>query len=101
MPVNALAENIFGTIGPGSRFHSRTRIILSVFFGCVSVGIAIAIANRRDLMDGPTHPTTHQNLAHQIHRGSFTLARVSLLHPTLQNDRILYSDGAQSALNCT
>lgn len=60
------------------------------------------MANRRDLMDGPTHPTTHQNLAHQIHRGSFALARVSLQYtPTLQNDRIQYSDAAQSALHCT
>lgn len=41
-------------------------------------------------MDCPTHPTTHQDLAHQIHRGSFTLARVSP-HPPSPIDLILYT----------
>lgn len=42
-------------------------------------------------MDRPTHPTTNQNLAHQIRRGSLTLARVSPTTPTKKKKRFLYT----------
>ena len=79
MPVNAVAENVFGTMGQSAflfihynrSFHGR-------------LTDSPVAAGRRDLLDRTAHPTTPQIMAHQVHQRALSLARVSResIHPT-------------------
>jgi len=78
MPVNAVAENVFGTMGQSASLSSTSSFHFPrQFYPSLS---------RCDLLDRTAHPSTFQNLAHKVHQRTLTLARVSRtsasIHPS-------------------
>ena len=69
MPVNAVVENVFGTMGKTP--HPRPSYI-----DC-------PISHRNHILDRATDPPDLEKLAYKVNRGSLALARVCLAAPPL------------------
>ena len=78
MPVNAVAENVFGTMGQSASWSSTSSFQFPRRF--------YPPLSRCDLLDRTAHPTAIQNLANKVHQRALTLARVSRtsasIHPS-------------------